>query len=174
MKKWVLWWHVFRYLWDLRGDNTWDDLYYGSSYITFLICFSITCIPNTMYFSLYRSQISSLVWASIFGPSIVLFFGNPNMTNTLYLPFWSPSLSGRRKQLQCAAIMRENHLNITLSTLNLIYTYITNASNSSRISYTFYSLLSVHSRCWCITESSMPTNAITNSRVKMARTWFLI
>ena len=39
----------------------------------------------------------------------------------------------KRKQLKCANIMRENHLNITLSTVDLTYIYITKAKNSMNL-----------------------------------------
>lgn len=112
---------------------------------------------------------------SILGLRIMLFIGNPNMINTWSLPLWSPQSSMKRKQLKCAGIMRENHLNITLSTLDLTCIYIMNAKNSTNLIPASHRLSIFYSHhIICVTESFIFTNIIMNSTLKMARTWFLI
>ena len=72
-----------------------------------------------------------------------------------------------RKQLKCANILRENHLNITLSTINLTYIYIMKAKNSmnlipeSHIHSGFYSHHIIH-----VTESFIFINTIMNCTIK--------
>ena len=72
-----------------------------------------------------------------------------------------------RKQLKCANMLRENHLNITLSTINLTYIYIMKAKNSmnlipeSHIHSGFYSHHIIH-----VTESFIFINTIMNCTIK--------
>lgn len=75
----------------------------------------------------------------------MLFIGNSNMINSWSLLLWNPQSSVRRKQGKGTAVLRESHVNIMLSTLNLTCIYIMNTQNSPCLSPESYMLSGFYS-----------------------------